>query len=222
MIDLDSIFQYKVPNRKKLLDYGFTVESLTYSIELPIMNGQFNLIVSIEGANVPQFKVIETESKEVYILVHIKNAQGDFINKVRDACEEKLLDICRSCYERDLIKAEQTKRIVAYIKSSFGVDPEFLWEKSPNYAAFRKQENKKWFAVIMKLNKSKLGLDGQGDVEIINLKDTPENVQMLLNSKKYIQAYHMNKKYWFTACLDGSILDEELFDKIASSYAKAK
>lgn len=104
------------------------------------------------------------------------------------------------------------------IFQDYGTKPEFLWEKYPDYAAFRRKDNEKWFAIIMTIDKNKLGLDGHGNIEIIDLKAEPDKAQELLQAKDYYPAYHMNKKHWYTICLDGSVSDESLFSFLSESY----
>ena len=57
----------------------------------------------------------------------------------------------------------------------------------------------------------------------VSLKSDPE--KSLLNQQIYpsiTPGYHMNKKHWFTICLDGSIAIEEIFCRIDESFALAK
>ena len=221
MIDIESMFQYRTPNAEKLIASGFTLIESAYIKEIPLINHQFKMIVTIKQHCFPQFRVVESVSDEEYILVHVSDAHGEFVSKVRLECEKELIELSMKCYDLETLKAEQTKRILSHIKEVYSIEPAFLWEKSKESAAFRKVDNKKWFAVMMNVNKEKLGLSGNGSFEIIVLKDTPEHVEQLLNSGKYLSAYHMNKKHWYSACLNGTISDDELYERIAVSYALA-
>lgn len=110
------------------------------------------------------------------------------------------------------------QEVIEYIKSEFDVEGEQLWLNFPDYIVFRNDKNKKWFAIIMDIEKSKLGLEGEGRVDIIDLKCDPVLIGSLLRSKGYLPAYHMSKKSWLTVLLDGSVPDEELKDLIHFSY----
>ncbi len=35
--------------------------------------------------------------------------------------------------------------VIDYIKEKYGVEPEYLWKKFPNYVIFRNPETRKWF-----------------------------------------------------------------------------
>ncbi len=110
------------------------------------------------------------------------------------------------------------QEVTQYIQNEFGVEEEHLWMTFPDYIVFRNQKNEKWFAIIMDIDRSKLGLDGDGRVDIIDLKCDPILIGSLLRNKGYLPAYHMSKKSWLTVLLDGSVGDEELKDLIHLSY----
>lgn len=43
----------------------------------------------------------------------------------------------------------QTNKIIEHIKAEYGVEPEFLWpDRYSDYAVFRHNDNKKWFALV--------------------------------------------------------------------------
>lgn len=51
------------------------------------------------------------------------------------------------------------EEIYEYVKRQYGTVPEHLWVTNPDSAVLR-HNNGKWYAVIMNVEKSKLGLDG--------------------------------------------------------------
>ena len=107
---------------------------------------------------------------------------------------------------------------IDFIKNEFDVEGEHLWAHFPDYAVFRNQKNKKWFALIGSVEKNKLGLSGTERVHIINLKCDPILMGSLLHNKGYFPAYHMSKKSWITVLLDGSVNSEEVKELICLSY----
>ena len=110
------------------------------------------------------------------------------------------------------------QEVIDYIQNEFGTEGERLWINFPDYVVFRNKKNKKWFAIIMDIEKSKLGLDGEGKIDIIDLKCDSILIGSLINNKGYLPAYHMSKKSWLTVLLDGSVNDGELKDLIHLSY----
>lgn len=87
------------------------------------------------------------------------------------------------------------------IEESYGISAEYPFEKYPNFAVFRHVGNKKWFAVVMTIPKSKLGLKEDGDIDIVNLKCEQGLLCSLWQEKGFFPAYHMNKGHWISASL---------------------
>lgn len=221
MVDIDAIFRYKIPDREALLANGFAYADGVYSKDFPIMRKQFVARISVTEGGAVHFKVYQAETGEEYVLVHVSGAEGGFIGDVRIACEKVLIDLSNKCFHTERLKAEQTKRMVEFMRRQYDSSPEFLWERYPNCAVFRIRENEKWFAIIMTVDRKKIGLPGQGTIEIMDLKDLPENVEQRIDGQRFLKAYHMNKKHWYTICLDGRVPDEEIRALIRRSYALA-
>ena len=47
-----------------------------------------------------------------------------------------------------------------FILEQYSVEPDYPWMKNPNFAVFRHSNNQKWFALIMDIPRSRLGLPG--------------------------------------------------------------
>ena len=107
------------------------------------------------------------------------------------------------------------EKLVEYIKEQYNAYPEYLWEKTPDYAIFRNRENRKWFAIIMKIKYSQIGLKKEGLIDIMNIKGDPVINGSLRLTHGILPGYHMNKENWLTILLDGSVdieLIKELID----------
>lgn len=114
---------------------------------------------------------------------------------------------------------KQRQQILDYVATQYGILPEYLWEKFPSYAVFRHSNKKtKWFALIANVPKIKLGLTGEGNAEILNLKGEPEMVSLLRQDPNVLPAYHMNKTHWFTIVLDSGFSTEEIVPLLDWSY----
>ena len=111
------------------------------------------------------------------------------------------------------------QKIEDFIRSEFGVEGDRLWVRFPDYVVFRSKRNRKWFAVVMDVEKRRLGLDGEGKTDIINLKCDPILLGSLLQSRGFLPAYHMNKEKWVSILLDGSVPEKDVTDLISFSYA---
>ncbi len=97
-----------------------------------------------------------------------------------------------------------------YITDIYGAVGEYMWEKYPTFAVYRHQNNKKWFAVIMEIPKSKIDLCGDDLVCVMNLKCDPTLIGSLLLENGIHKGYHMNKNYWITVRLDGSVEEAQI------------
>ena len=59
------------------------------------------------------------------------------------------------------------EEVVKYIEKKYKASPENLWRSYPDYAVFRHDDNRKWFAIIMDVDADKLGLPGNERIDII-------------------------------------------------------
>lgn len=166
--------------------------------------------------------LIDTDSVEEYVLVHTPCTGGAFVGAAIQACEEKLEAIAEACFDYGVFGSEQAKKIIAYAEKTYGSTPEFLWTRFPNNAVLRRSDVGKWYAALLTVAKEKLGLEGTQTAEIIDLRALPEEVERLVDGEKYFPGYHMNKKHWYTICLNGSVSTEEICRRIDSSYLLAK
>lgn len=108
--------------------------------------------------------------------------------------------------------------VIRYIEETYGAEPEFLWAKYPDDAVFRHSNNKKWFAAMLKVEGNKLGLLSSEKIEILDIKCEPMLIDGLTGSSGYLPGYHMNKKYWLTVLLDGTVPISDIYGLIDMSY----
>lgn len=104
------------------------------------------------------------------------------------------------------------------IKETYDVQPEYPWLKYPNYAVFRHRCNQKWFAVIMDVPRNKLGMPGETLLDAVNFKSNPILIGSLLGEPGFFPAYHMNKDWWITAALDGTVSEDKIKMLLDISY----
>ena len=52
------------------------------------------------------------------------------------------------------------QQIIDYIQEKYGASIEYLWMRFPSYGIFRHEDNQKWYALLMDVPRSKLGLQG--------------------------------------------------------------
>lgn len=214
-------FKNKSPDFEKLKNYGFKQQDGEYAYSQPIMDGQLVLHVRIKGRNVST-RLVDTATDEDYTLHLVASASGEFVGEVRRQYSAALEDIALKCWYTDVFISPQARAIIAYVSAKYGDELEFLWDKLPDAAVLRRKDTSKWYAVFMKLPLTRLGIDNSGMGEIADVRIPPEDGVVLIDGKSFFAAYHMNKKHWITAVLDGRLADGTLFDMFDKSYTLAK
>ena len=218
----ENIFANKKINFDKLSSYGFTKDSDGFKYAAFIMGGQFELCVSVSESGTVSTKMKDCETNEDYSLYKVSSPVGGFIEEVRTACEDVLSDIAKKCCEDDVFHFAGTHAVIEYVRQKYGDELEFLWDKFPDNAIWRRKDNKKWYGLVITISKRKLGLDSDDIVEAINLKLPPEEIVKSVDNIRYFPGWHMNKKSWCTIILDGSVPASEIFDRIDVSYSLAR
>lgn len=110
------------------------------------------------------------------------------------------------------------KAIFDYANKTYKSTPEYLWVKYPDYAVLRHSDNNKWYAIIMNVSKDKLGLEGTGEVDIMDLKCEPEMIGSLRMTKGIFAGYHMNKRNWISVLLDDSMDESMVYGLLDMSF----
>ena len=216
MIEKELFSHYSI-DEKKLLAYGFQPEGhmLVYSQDLETEN--FRIIMTYDRALCG--KIIDLTFGEEYVNFRMESATG-YSAEIRNKFEVLLLDIRDKCCKNQYFQSEQARRINEFIYETYDVMPEFLWPNIPSYAAFRKKQGGKWFAVIGSVPRRKvdpISLSGE-DVEVINVKVDSGMIEDILSQKGYYPAFHMNKKCWVSIILEDALSDEEIQNRIRFSF----
>jgi len=105
-----------------------------------------------------------------------------------------------------------------FVIQNYDASFDYPWKKSPKNEVFRHKNSKKWFALVMNVQKKWLGSDEEGVVDVVNLKCDKELVGSLQKEHGIFKAYHMNKENWVTVVIDGGVSDEKLKSLVRMSY----
>ena len=222
MREITNFIKNKKIDFKKLEEFGFKLINKSYYYYASLLKNQFKMTIKINLDNSIFTEIIDTETNEPYVLHLLETKRSGYSEKVYKEYSEVLEKIKKECFEDEIFKANYAKEIINYIKNKYGDELEFLWEKSPKNAVVRRKSSNKWYAVILTVSKRKLNLDCDEIIEVINLHNSPEEIEKLIDNKKYFPAYHMNKKHWCTICLDGTVELKEIYKLIDISYELAK
>ena len=215
---MTDFFKYKTPNFEKLRASGFVEEGGDYVYRTELLEGQFALTVSISQGGTVKTELMELAFGEPYTLHLVEDAVGEFVGNVREEFSRVMSAIADTCFERKIFQSEQANALIAHARDAYGSEPEYLWEKFPENAIWRRSDNAKWYGLMMTVPRKKLGLNGEGNVEILDVRADPQEIELLVDNKRYFLGWHMNKKHWLTVPLDGTLETRELFELLEESY----
>lgn len=218
---VNEIFRDMQCDFSSLKAFGFSNSANCYSYKEDILEGQFELTVEIFKNGHIETKLIERDIDEEYTLHLVEEARGELVNKVRKAYCSVLERIALRCFKKSVFKSKSALKLILHIRKTYGDEPQFLWEKFPKCAVLRRSDNKKWYGVLMVISAEKLGLDFEGDIELINLRVKPDTLGKIVDGKSYFNAYHMNKRHWVSLNLESSLSLREIYARVADSYELA-
>ena len=79
--------------------------------------------------------------------------------------------------------------------------------------------SRKWYGIIMVIPASKLGIDSDKLIEVVNVRfNKGEALEIARNVAGIYPGWHMNKQNWITIILDNTLSDEQLFGLIDQSF----
>lgn len=111
------------------------------------------------------------------------------------------------------------EQVTAYIGEKYKAQPEHLWKRFPQYAVFRHEDSRKWFAVIMNAAAGQLGLPGDESKEILNVRLNDLLFRdVLIRQDGYFPGYHISRGCWISILLDGTVPFGEICALIDQSY----
>ena len=92
-----------------------------------MLAGQFCLCLQVGAAGALSYEVLDAETGEPYALAKVPGAVGAFVGEVRSACLEVLREVAEQCFAEDPYRAQQTERVLRFLREQCGVQPEYLW-----------------------------------------------------------------------------------------------
>ncbi len=116
------------------------------------------------------------------------------MNQIRQAYQKELEKIAAVGFTPNIFTTKQMEEIIARTTEEFQEEPEYLWEKFPTNAIIRRKDNRKWYAVLVKIMPEKIGLVGENAMDVVVLRGNPAEISHEIAEKIGFLAYHMNKK----------------------------
>ena len=106
--------------------------------------------------------------------------------------------------------------LIRHVAERYSTDPEYPWGDG-NFI-FRHRDNRKWFAVAMRVPYRRLGLEREGSVDIADVKCSPLLMDAYRRLPGVLPGYHMNKDHWITVLLDGTADDDAVRELLELSW----
>lgn len=218
-IESEVFKRYKI-STDKLISYGFKLDNGIYKYSKFFLSGSFRADIEIDNNLNITGKVIERALDEEYTNFRVESISGDFANSVKENYIAILNDIANICFDRQNFILAQTNRISKKICEKYSVKAEYLWDAYPNFAVYRNIRSKKWFSIIMNVDKGKIVKGQSGEIEVINVK-LDEKVPEYIKVDGIYSAYHLSKKNWISIILDDTLDDDYILKLIDISFNKS-
>ena len=108
-----------------------------------------------------------------------------------------------------------------YCLDTYGTSPDYPFDEDFETAVFRHTDNRKWYAIVMRVSRRKFGLDSDEVIDVVNLKLPTEMFGSFGAADGVYPAYHMNKLHWISVLLPDAPEDVVSF-LTNSSFAATK
>ena len=90
----------------------------------------------------------------------------------------------------------------SYCLDTYGTVPDYPFDEDFVTAVLRHTENRKWYALVMRLSRRKFGFDSDETVDVVNLKLPTEMFGSFGSEEGVYPAYHMNKLHWISVLIE--------------------
>ena len=117
---------------------------------------------------------------------------------------------------------------LAYCLDVYGTKADYPFEEDFETAVLRHPDNRKWYALSMRVSRRKFGLECGEVIDVVNLKMPLEMFGTFGRSEGVYPAYHMNKLHWISVILEDApndtakLLVEASFDSTKDKPKKKK
>ena len=108
-----------------------------------------------------------------------------------------------------------------YCLNTYGTTPDYPFADGLETAVLRHADNRKWYAIMMRVSRRKFGIDSDEVVDVVNLKLPLEMFGSFGAADGVYPAYHMNKLHWISVLLPDAAEDLTQF-LVHASYEATK
>ena len=99
------------------------------------------------------------------------------------------------------------QKFLEYCLDTYGTSPDYPFDEYFETAVLRHADNRKWYAIVMRVSRRKFGFDSDEIIDVVNLKLPAEMFGSFGASDGVYPAYHMNKLHWISVLLPDAPFD---------------
>ena len=88
-----------------------------------------------------------------------------------------------------------------YCLNAYGTSADYPFEDLHETAVLRHADNRKWYAIVMRVSRRKFGQRSDDMIDVVNLKLPTEMFGSFGAADGVYPAYHMNKLHWISVLL---------------------
>ena len=93
------------------------------------------------------------------------------------------------------------QQFLEYCLNTYGTSPDYPFDEDFETAVLRHADNRKWFALVMRVSRRKFSIDSDEVIDVVNLKLPTEMFGSFGAADGVYPAYHMNKLHWISVLL---------------------
>ena len=93
------------------------------------------------------------------------------------------------------------QQFLSYCLDTYGTSPDYPFDEDFETAVLRHADNRKWYAIVMRVSRKKFGFRSDEVIDVVNLKLPTEMFGSFGAAVGVYPAYHMNKQHWISVLL---------------------
>ena len=113
------------------------------------------------------------------------------------------------------------QEFLSYCVDTYGISPDYPFDDLLETAVLRHTDSRKWFALVMRVPRRKLGIDCDELTDVVNLKLPTEMFGSFSAVDGVYPAYHMNKLHWISLLISEAS-DDTIRFLVNASYNATK
>ena len=89
------------------------------------------------------------------------------------------------------------QHFLEYCLTTYNTSPDYPFDEDFETAVLRHADNRKWYAIVMKVSRRKFGFDSDEVIDVVNLKllpDAPEDVVRFLVNVSFEETKNKRKR----------------------------